>query len=92
MECMGGTALIGAVKYVCEVRGGRQGGRGGGGSVCVCGCDCVGVGVIAWVRKEVCGWDSLDCCLKLCTCMCVSGEVKGECMCGWVGVTVWMWV
>ncbi len=28
----------------------------------------VGVGVIAWVWKIVCGWDSLDCGLKLCTC------------------------
>ena len=47
--------------------------------------------MIAWVRKGVCGWDSLDCCLKVRTSMCVSRE--GEvCVCGWVGVTVWMWV
>ena len=46
--------------------------------VWVGGCDCVdvgvivcvGVGVIACGWKGVCGWDSLDCCLKLCTCMC----------------------
>ena len=29
-ECVGGTSLIAAVKYVCV-----GGGRGGGGSVCV---------------------------------------------------------
>ena len=35
--------------------------------VCVCGfgCDCVGVGVIAWVKKGVCGWNSLDCCCNV---------------------------
>ena len=61
-------------------------------------CDCVGVGVIVLVgvgvivcvRKGVCWWDSLDCCLKVRTCMCVSG--RGKCMCGWVSVNVWMWV
>ena len=55
-------------------------------------CDCVGV--IAWMREGVCGWDSLDCCLKVCTCVSGKGE-EGEgrvCVCGWVGVTVWMWV
>ena len=49
----------------------RRGERGRGGG-CVCVFDCVGVGVIAWVWKGVCRWDSLDCCLKVCTCMCVS--------------------
>ena len=58
----------------------------------MCVCDCVGVGVIvwvgvsvviAWVRKGVCGWNSLDCCLKVdvCTCRCVSGE-GGVCVWG----------
>ena len=45
--------------------------------------------MIAWVRKGVCGWDSLDCCLKVCTCMCVSGEGAEEKeggVCGCVGV------
>ena len=54
------TALIAAIKYVCEE----------GDRVCVCLCVCVCVcvcvcdcvGVIAWVWKGVCGWDSLDCC------------------------------
>ena len=58
--------------------------------MCVCGYDCVnvglvvcgGVGVIVWVWKGVCRWDSLDCCLKVCTC--VSGEGgrgEGACVC-----------
>ena len=46
-----------------------------------------GVGVIAWVRKGVCGWYSLNCCCKVC--MCVWGGVRGS-VC--VGVTVWVWV
>ena len=96
--CVGGTALIAASKYVHVCIGeGREEGEGGG-CVWVGGCDCVdvgvimwvGVGVIAWVRKGVCGWDSLDCCLKVRTSICVSGE--GGVRCGWVGVTVWMWV
>ena len=45
---MGGTALIAAVKHVCM--------EGVGEGMCVCVCDCV----IAWARKGVCGWDSLD--------------------------------
>ena len=54
----------------------------------VCGCDCVGEGV--------CGWYSLDCCLKVhvCTCRCVSGE-GGVCVCGggeWVGEEGSVWV
>ena len=65
--------------------------------VCVGVCDCVGVCVIVWVgvgvialvRKGVCGCDSLDCCLKVCTvhvCVCQGRgeEGKGECMCGCV--------
>ena len=93
-ECVGGTVLIAAVKYVCELGGGV------GGSVC--GCDCVGVGVIvwvgvsviAWVWKGVCGWYSLNCCCKVC--MCVRGGGReggregGRGVC--VGVTVWVWV
>ena len=84
---MGGTALIAASKYVHVCVGeGREEGEGGV-RVWVGGCDCVDVGVIAWVRKGVCGWDSLDCCLKVCTCMCVSGE-GGVCVC--VCVCVWV--
>ena len=81
-------------------------GGGEGERECVCGCDCVcvgeivwvGVGVIVWVRKGMCEWDSLDCCLKECTVMyvCVGGGGEegegGVSVCGWVGVTVWMWV
>ena len=44
--------------------------------------------------KGVCGWGSLDCCLKVCTCMYVSGEggveEEGERVSVDVGVTVWM--
>ena len=67
--------------------------------VCVCvsrwvgGCDCVGVGVIAWVRKGLCGWYSLNCCSKVC--MCVGGECGGsvcECDCVCVCVCVCVWV
>ena len=56
-ECVGGTALIAAVKYVCV-----WGGQG---------------------EKEegVCGWDSLDCCCKVC----VGGEGEGK-----GSVTVWV--
>ena len=32
----------------------------------MCGCGLVCVGVITWVMKGVCGWDSLDCCCKVC--------------------------
>ena len=68
----------------------------GGVHVWVGGCDCVGVGVIAWVRKGVCGWDSLDCCLKVCTCVCQGrggrGGGRSACVCVGVGVTVWVWV
>ena len=48
----------------------------------MCGCDCVGVGVIAWVRKGVCGWGSLDCFRKVHVCVC--GGEGGVCvwMCG----------
>ena len=45
----------------------------------------VGVGVIAWVRKGVCGWYSLNCCCKVCMCV-GGGSVGGVC----VGVTVWV--
>ena len=55
--------------------------------VWVCECDCVGVGVIAWARKGVCGWYSLNCCCKVC--MCVGGGGR-EGSVG--GVTVWVWV
>ena len=34
----------------------------------------MGVGVIAWVRKIVCGWGSLDCCRKVHVHVCVWGE------------------
>ena len=90
---MGGAALI-AVVCVCVC-------------VCVCACVCVtvwvwvfvwvGVGVITWVRKGVCGWKSLDCCLKVCTlymymyvCVGEGGKEGGESVyvCGWVGVAV----
>ena len=62
---MGGTALIAASKYVhvCVLGGAEE--KEGGVCGCVGGCDCVGVGVTAWVRKGVCGWDSLDCCRKV---------------------------
>ncbi len=58
-ECVGGTVLIAAVKYVCVSRGeggGRERGREGGREGCVCGCDCVGVGVIVWVGVGVIAW------------------------------------
>ena len=71
---------------VCVARGGR-----GERSVCECDCVCVGgivlmgVGVIAWMKKGVCGWDSLDCCRKVCVCVLRGeGEEKGVC----VSVTV----
>ena len=64
---MGGRVLIAAIKYVCVSGGGSVGGV------------CVGVGLIAWVRKGVCGWYSLNCCCKVC--MCVGGEGG-----------VWVWV
>ena len=41
--------------------------------------------VIAWVRKGVCGWYSLNCCCKVC--MCVGGGEGGS-----VGVGVIAWV
>ena len=57
--------------------------------MCVCG------GVIACVRKGVCGWNSLDCCLNVCTYMCVSREGGrgggGVCVCDCVGVGVIVW-
>ena len=68
---MSGAALIAAVKYICVGEPQWE----------VCGCDYVGV--IAWVRKAVCGWSSLDCCSKLC----VWGE-RGECVYGYVGMGV----
>ena len=51
----------------------------------------VGVGVIAWVRKGVCGWNSLDCCLKVhvCKCRCMAGE-GGVCVCVCVCVSRWV--
>ena len=45
----------------------------------------VGVGVIAWVRKGLCGWYSLNCCCKVCMCW-RGGSVGGV----WGGVTVWV--
>ena len=37
---------------------------------CFCGCGCMGV--IAWVRKkEMYEWGSLDCCSRVCVCVCV---------------------
>ena len=92
--CVCVTALIAAVKYMDE-EGERE-----RGSVCVGVIVWVGMGVIAWVWKGVCGRDSLDCCLKVCACMCVfgeggeGGEGGGVCVCvcvdegvtGWVGV------
>ena len=48
----------------------------------------MGVGVTAWVRKEVYGWDSLDCCCKVCVC----GEYVCGCHCDGVGVIVWVGV
>ena len=48
------------------------------------------VGVIVWVRKGVCGWNSLDCFLKVhvCTCRCVGGR-GSVCVCvGGGGVRV----
>ena len=44
--------------------------------------------MIAWVRKGVCGLDSLDCYLKVHTCICVRGK-RGR---GSVGVGVIVWV
>ena len=37
----------------------------------------MGVRVIAWARKGVCGWVSLDCCSEVCVCVrdCVGVEV-----------------
>ena len=63
-------------------------------SVCVC--------VIAWARRAVCGWGSLDCCSRVCVCggaasiaevhVCVwgggGGEGEGECLCECMGVGV----
>ena len=55
---------------------------------CVCGGgDCVGVGVLAWVRKGVCGWDSLHCYCSMCVRR-GRGEGKGKCVC--VGITMWV--
>ena len=65
-ECLGGTVLISALKYVC-VRGECEG---------ECVCDCEGVGVIAWVWKGVCGWYSLSCCCKVCMCVGSVGGVR----------------
>ena len=74
-ECVCGTALIAASKYVhvhvCVCRGRGQEGEG----ECVCVIVWVGVGVIAWVRKGVCGSYSLYCCCKVCMC------IRGECVC-----------
>ena len=46
----------------------------------------VGVGMSVWVRKGVYGWDSLDCCRKVCVCRGVGREGRemgrGECGCG----------
>ena len=47
------------------------------------------VGVIAWARKGVCGWGSLDCCSRerdrerVCVCVCLRACVHG-CMFVWV--------
>ena len=48
------------------------------------------MGVIAWVRKAVCGWGSLDCCRKVC--VGVGGGGEGECVCVWGGGEVMVWV
>ena len=58
-ECVGGTVLIAAVKYVC-VLGGEGGSVGVGVIVWVggcdgvggCGCDCVGEEVSVWVIQS----------------------------------------
>ena len=69
-------------------------GEGEGECVCVCVIVWVGVGVIAWVKKGVCGLDSLHWCRNVC----VRGEErerergKGECVCVTVGVYVIVWV
>ena len=48
------------------------------------------VGVIAWVRKGVFGWGSLDCCRKMCVWgVGERGEVECVCDCLGVGVIVW---
>ena len=68
----------------------------------------VSVGVIAWARKGVCWWYSLNCCCKLCMCVGVGGECGGErvwvqlcgcgcdcvggCGCDCVGVEGSVWV
>ena len=46
------------------------------------------VGVIAWARKGVCGWYSLNCCCKIC----VFGECVCVCVTVCVGVIVWVGV
>ena len=40
-ECVGGTVLIAAVKYVCVL-----------GGECGCGCDCVGEEGSVWVVQS----------------------------------------
>ena len=58
----------------------------------------MGVGVIAWVRKGVCGWDSLDCCLKVHdvhVCVFQGRGKRGRgsaCVYDCVGVGVIVWV
>ena len=39
------------------------------------------MGMIAWVRKAVCGWGSLDCCRKVCVCV-GRGDDDGVGVCG----------
>ena len=59
----------------------------------------MGAVVIAWVKKGVCGLDSLDCCCKVyvheCVCVCRERQwERRECVgvIVWVGVGVIAWV
>ena len=71
--CVAGAASITEVECACVYMVVGCGGEG----VTVC------VGVIAWVRKTVCGWGSLDSCHKVCV-----GREGGESVCECVGVGV----
>ena len=69
-ECVG-ERVYGWDSLDCchKVCGGGEGRERGRGSVGVGVIVWVGVGVIAWVRKGVCGLDSLDCYCKVCVCV-----------------------